>query len=159
MTDQSFTTRFTVTRDPAAVFEAINDVRGWWSGAIEGETDKVGESFRYHFQDLHRCVIRVDELVPGRRVAWTITDNHFSFTEDPGEWIGTRLVFEITPLDGGAQVAFTHAGLLPTLECYGACADGWHTYIDGSLRELIETGRGLPNAGEAISGSERELSR
>ena len=30
MTDQSYTTGFTVEQNPYEVYRAINDVRGWW---------------------------------------------------------------------------------------------------------------------------------
>jgi uncharacterized protein YndB with AHSA1/START domain len=157
MTDRNFTTTITVDQNPARVFDAINNVRGWWSEDIEGPTDKAGETFEYHFQDLHRCKVRVDELVPGRKVAWTITDNYFSFTEDAAEWQGTRMIFDIAKKGDKTRLTFAHIGLVPAFECYGACTDGWRNYINGSLKDLIATGRGQPNKGEAITGSEQAL--
>ena len=55
------------------------------------------------------------------------------------------------------EVRFTHVGLVPDDQCYDACSDGWGTYINGSLKDLIVVGKGHPNVGEAITGSEQSL--
>ncbi|WP_448955655.1 SRPBCC family protein [Labrys neptuniae] len=157
MTDHSYTTRFTVDQTPAQAFAAINNVRGWWSENIAGGTAKTGDKFLYRFQDLHRCQIEVSEQIADSRVVWRVLDNYFSFTEDTSEWTGTEMIFEIARKDGKTEVSFTHHGLVPSYECYEACSDGWRTYINGSLRDLIATGRGEPNVGEAISASEQAL--
>lgn len=147
----------TVSRSPQEAFEAITNVRGWWSQAVEGVTDELGAEFDYHFKDVHRCRVRITELVPGQKVAWLILDNHFNFVSDQGEeWKGTQVVFDISPKDGGAEVRFTHVGLLPEHECYDVCANAWVGYIDGSLRDLINTGVGQPNPREDDSLPEHQ---
>jgi hypothetical protein len=157
MTDHNFTTAFTVDQTPEAAYAAINNVRGWWSEEVEGPTDKVGEAFRYHFRDIHRCEIRVTELVPGRKVAWLVLDNHFNFTHDETEWKGTRMVFDISSKGGRTEVRLTHQGLVPEYECYDACSNGWTTYVNGSLHDLIVTGKGQPNVGQPMNETERAL--
>jgi hypothetical protein len=142
---RDFTQTFSVDRSPQEAFEAITDVRGWWSEEIEGVTDRVGGEFVHRFQDVHRCRIRITELVPGRKVAWSVLDNYFNFIADQSEWKDTEIVFEISPKDDGAEIRFTHFGLVPQYECYDVCSNAWSGYLSGSLRNLINTGRGQPN--------------
>ena len=146
MTD--FSTTFAVERTPQQAFEAITDVRGWWSRDVEGVTDRVGGEFEYHYRDVHRCTIRVTELVPARKVAWLVLDNYFDFVDDQAEWKGTEVVFDISETESGAQVRFTHVGLVPQYECYDVCSNAWAGYLGGSLRKLINTGQGQPNPKE-----------
>lgn len=147
---QNYTTSFTVEQSPEEVFEAINNVRGWWSEEIEGQTDELGE-FNYHYQDIHRCTIKITELVPGKKVVWHVVDNYFNFVQDKSEWKDTDIVFEIAQKDDKTEVRFTHVGLVPAYECYDVCSDAWGTYINGSLRNLITTGKGQPNQNEEIA--------
>src|SRR5215510_3199739 len=151
MSNQSFTTTFSVDQSPDAVFAAINDVRAWWSGQIDGRTDALGAEFTYRYQDLHRTTQKITEWVPGRRVVWNVVDSHIAFVEDKAEWDGTRIVFEIEKKGDKTEVRFTHVGLVPTIECYDACTGGWGFYINDSLHKLITTGRGAPNEKETPS--------
>ena len=157
MSSPNFTVNFLVDKKPAEVFDAINNVRGWWSQAIEGDTNKLGAVFYYHYQDIHRCTLQITELVPGKKVVWRVLQNYFNFVEDKTEWTGTDVVFEIARKGDKTEVRFTHVGLVPAYECYTACSDGWGTYINGSLHSLIATGKGQPNVGDAITDSEWTL--
>ncbi|RJO78421.1 SRPBCC domain-containing protein [Nocardia panacis] len=143
--NRDFTITVAVDRTPQEAFEAIIDVRGWWSQTIQGITDRIGGEFDYHYQDVHRCRIRVTELAPGRKVAWRVLENHFDFIEDRSEWTGTDIVFEISGTDRGTEIHFTHSGLVPRNECYEVCSNAWGGYLTGSLRNLINTGAGQPN--------------
>lgn len=143
--DQNYTTTFSVDQTPEEVFDAINNVRGWWSEEIEGSTDKLGAAFKYHYKDFHRSTQKITEMVPGKKVVWHILDSHINFVKDKTEWKGTDIVFEITKKDDKTELRFTHVGLVPALECYGACSDGWGSYINDSLRSLITTGKGQPD--------------
>lgn len=158
MSDQNYTTAFTVDESPEAVFSAINNPRAWWSRSIEGDTDKSGAVFYYHYLDVHRCTIKIAELVPGKRVVWHVLHNEFNFISDKTEWIGTDIVFEIARKDDKTEVRFTHVGLAPAHECYEVCSDAWGRYIGGSLRNLITTGKGQPNPIEEIVTRAREMS-
>lgn len=146
--ERSFTATFTVDRPAQEVFDAINDVRGWWSQDVVGATDRVDAQFQYHYQDVHRCTLRVIELQPGRKVVWHVSDNYFDFVQDQAEWKDTDIVFDISDTAAGAEVRFTHVGLAPGFECFDVCSNAWIGYLDGSLRDLITTGQGQPNPKE-----------
>jgi uncharacterized protein YndB with AHSA1/START domain len=140
MDTQSYTTSFTVDQSPEEVFEAITNVRGWWSGDIDGRTDRLGAEFTYRYEDLHRTRQKITELVPGKKVVWRVLDSEINFVKDKTEWNGTEIVFEISPKNGKSELRFTHLGLAPRIECYGKCAGAWGFYISESLRNLIRTG-------------------
>jgi len=158
MKNQNYTSSFTVDQTPKEVFDAVNNPRGWWSEVIEGDTSKLGAVFYYHFRDLHRSTIKIIECTPEKRVVWRVLFNDFSFVKDRTESTGTDIVFEIEKKGPQTELRFTHIGLMPDCECYDACSEGWRNYINGSLRDLIATGKGRPNVGEAVTESERALS-
>jgi activator of Hsp90 ATPase-like protein len=148
MQHQNFTTTLVVDQTPEKVFNAINNVRGWWSEEVEGSTDKLNAEFDYHYKDVHISKMKITELIPGKKVAWLVMDNHFNFTKDKSEWKGNKIIFEITEKDNKTNLQFTQVGLVPAYECYDICRDAWSNYIKNSLRCLITTGKGQPNPKE-----------
>ena len=139
-----YTTSFTVGQSPEQVFDAINNVRGWWSEGIQGGTDQPGAEFTFQHKDVHRTTQKITEFVPGKRVVWHVTESRIGFVKDRAEWKDTDIVFEIARKDGQTELRFTHVGLVPTIECYGGCSGAWGFYINESLRGLITTGKGQP---------------
>jgi hypothetical protein len=148
MENQDFATSFLVSQTPKQVFDAVTNARGWWSEEIEGNTAQLNDVFDYHYQDVHRCQIRLIEVVTDQKVVWQVLDNFFSFTNDKTEWIGTKIIFEISEHGDKTQLQFTHQGLVPEYECYGACVNGWTHYILTSLPALITAGKGQPNTSQ-----------
>ena len=146
MTTQDFTTTILVDQTPDEVFNAINNVRGWWSEQIEGSTGKLNDEFILQYEDIHRCKIKLTEVIPGKKIVWLVMENYFKFTKDSSEWTGDKMIFEITKKDNKTQLQFTQAGLVPEYECYDICSNAWGNYINNSLHNLIATGKGEPNA-------------
>ncbi|WP_221391540.1 SRPBCC domain-containing protein [Dyadobacter sp. NIV53] len=158
MTTPDFSTAIWVDQSPETVFKAINNVRGWWSEDIVGGTEKLNDEFKYHYQDVHRCQMKLIEVIPGKKIVWLVLDNYFKFTEDKSEWIGDKIIFDITEKEGKTQITFTQLGLVPAYECYDVCQDAWSNYIQKSLYSLITTGKGQPNAsGKPQTENEKKL--
>ncbi|TDW94965.1 uncharacterized protein YndB with AHSA1/START domain [Kribbella pratensis] len=154
----SYTTSLIIAKTPREVFAAVLDPRSWWSEGIQGDTAKVGDEFRHRYQDVHFCRLRVTQVVPDKLVEWLVVENSFNFVADKTEWVGTTVSFEITEVQDGTELRFTHHGLVPEYECYDACSQGWNFYIGESLYGLVATGQGQPNAeGTARTAAERDL--
>ena len=145
MKKRSFTTTISVDQTPNEAFAAVNNVRGWWSGEIEGEADKLGAEFTYRYQNMHRSKQKITDLVPNKKVVWHVLDSSLSFLKDKSQWTGTDIVFDILAKDGKTEVRFTHVGLAPQIECYGSCSNAWSMLVNGNLRKLITTGKTQPD--------------
>lgn len=148
MENIDFSTSFLVGNTPDEAFNAIANVRGWWSQNIEGGTSALHDEFKYSARDLHHCRMKLTEVQPGKKMVWQVLDNYFKFTEDKTEWIGNTIIFDITEKEGQTEVRFTQKGLTPADECYDICSSAWTGYLHESLRPLIETGKGFPNEKE-----------
>jgi Activator of Hsp90 ATPase homolog 1-like protein len=142
MATKDFTTTILVDEPPSAVFNAINNVSGWWQGEIEGSTTKLNDEFIYRMEDIHFSKQQLVEIIPNKKVVWLITDSLLNFTKDKSEWTGTTISFEITEQDNKTQLRFTHVGLNPEIECYDACSNAWGQLVQQSLFSLITTGKG-----------------
>ena len=159
MSAQDFTTTLIVDQSPEKVFNAVTNVRGWWSEQIDGDTTQLNDEFDYHYEDIHRCKVKLIEVIPNEKIVWLIEKNYFKFTEDETEWTGTKPTFEISEKDGKTALRFTHVGLVPDYECFDICRDSWTNYIQNSLKKLITTGKGQPNGKDKPqTENERKLS-
>jgi len=141
MKTYDFTTTLLVDQTPKEAFNAINNVRGWWTGEITGNTDKVNDEFTYRYKEIHSSKQRVVEMIPDQKVVWQVTDSRLNFIENKAEWVGTEIIFEITPHDNQTQIKFTHRGLVPSIECYNDCSNAWSQLIRQGLFSLITTGK------------------
>lgn len=160
MQRQNFSTSIIVDNSDADVFKAITHPRAWWSEEIKGSAANINDVFSYHFKDIHRCKVKIIEVVPNKRMVWQILENDFNFIKDKSEWVDTMVAFEISQQGDKTRLEFTHIGLVPEYECYNVCSQGWTHYIQESLRKYITSGVGKPNASERPqTETERRLSQ
>ncbi|HTM92376.1 MAG TPA: SRPBCC domain-containing protein [Flavisolibacter sp.] len=145
MNTHNFETTILVDQSPQEVFDAINNVRGWWSGEIEGLTDTPGAEFTYAVPGVHYSRQRITEFIPGKKIVWSVVDANLSFVKNKTEWKGTSISFIIAQKGDQTEVRFTHAGLEPAHECYKDCSNAWRLLINGNLRNLIVSGEHQPS--------------
>jgi hypothetical protein len=145
MKSSNFKKRFQVNQTPKEVFSAVNNVKSWWSELIEGDTQKVGDIFIYRHKDLHYSMQKLIEVIPNKKVVWEVLDSQLNFLKNKNEWTGTTISFDITKNENGTELLFIHHGLVPEIECFEACSNGWNYYLEGSLLRLIQNGKGQPD--------------
>jgi len=136
----------TVNATAKKAFQQIANVAGWWATNVQGKAEKVGDEFIVRFGKTF-SIIRVEEVVPYKRITWLVTDCYLPLFKDEKEWAGTQMIWEISPAGQATEIAFTHKGIVPGKWCYEDCTKGWNFYVTVSLHNLLLQGRGLPGTG------------
>lgn len=144
MENQNLTITISAGSDPMKAFEAINNVRGWWTENLEGSTENLGDEFVVRFGDVHYSKQKLVEMVPGKKVVWLVTDSRLNFIKQQDEWTDTKVSFDIADHGGKTEITFTHVGLVPSVECYDGCSGAWQQFVGGSLAKLVTEGKGEP---------------
>ena len=145
MNTPDFTISFLVDQTPEEVFNAVNNVRGWWSQAVEGSTEKLNDEFIYRYPEFHYSKQKLIEVIPNKKVVWLVTDSNLTFIKKKDEWTNTKISFDIAKKGNKTEFRFTHHGLVPKVECFEACSGGWNQYVRDSLFKLITAGQGEPD--------------
>ena len=142
MKNKNFTTKLTVDQTPEEVFNAVRNVRGWWSGYysedIKGDTEKLNDEFSFRAGGgAHYSRQKLIEVIPNKKIVWLIIDSKLDFVEKKDEWTGMKMIFDISKKGNKTQLIFTHEGLVPEIECYNSCAPAWSQYLQDKLLPLI----------------------
>lgn len=138
-----------VKADPEALFRALTERDGlaaFWTDDCEAEP-VVGSVGRFRFPTGSEVKVRVDELEPARRVAWTMVTD----TLQGPRWVGTKVTWELKPGPGGfTEVLFRQANWPADLS-----EGSWQTSLAGltfawacvlrALKGYAETGTPQPH--------------
>jgi uncharacterized protein YndB with AHSA1/START domain len=146
MSKKDFTISLLVDQTTEEVFNAITNVRAWWSGyyseELVGNAEKLHHEFSFRAgPNVHYSKQKLVEVVPNKKIVWLVTESNLSFLEQTDEWTGTKVIFEIAKKGEKTQLTFIHQGLTSEVECYDACAPAWTQYVQNKLLPLIETNK------------------
>jgi hypothetical protein len=142
MEKQNFNSNISAKISADEAIKRISNVPGWWGVAFSGNTEKQNDQFIIKMGGDSFFDFTVAELIPGKRVAWLVTDCNMPWYSDKKEWLNTKLIFDLTGNDGVTTLSFTHEGLTPDIECYKDCEPGWNHWITRSLFSYLTTGVG-----------------
>ncbi len=122
--------QITIDAAPDRVFDALTlseGLKSWWT-TDSSATPEIGSVAVFKFiQGTVVFRMRVEELIPGKRVAWLCQG-------EPQEWEGTQLTWELESIDsGGTNLRFTHRGWASTEGEYARCSTTW-----GHLMHLLK---------------------
>jgi len=118
------------------VYNAIattEGVTGWWT-RTSGDPETGGE-LEFSFDD-HILVVKVTDNIPGKYVEWTVGG-------EAGEWLNTRICFELEDRDDQVMVNFQHADWEAETRFLAHCSTKWAVFML-SLKDYLETGTGRP---------------
>lgn len=126
-------------------FEKINLVSDWWTQkGFTGSSQKLGDVFTVRWGETF-AEIEIAEVIPGKKIVWRVQNSNLHWLKDKSEWNNTRIEWEISSQNGATNVSMTHRGLVPTVECYNNCKEGWDFYAGKSLLKFLNENKGLPD--------------
>jgi uncharacterized protein YndB with AHSA1/START domain len=129
--------KISINAPTATVYRALSTVEGlahWWTSTTGGKSSP-GETLEFRFGE-HVVPMRVEQLEADQRVVWECKDTS-------GEWVGTRLTFELSEDKGRTTLLFGHRAWKEPSPFLASCSMKWATFLL-SLREYAETGKGRP---------------
>lgn len=137
-----FNSSISVNISPAEAIKRISNVPDWWGITFSGDSKKRGDQFTVKMGGDSFFHFTVEELTPGKRIVWLVTDCYMPWYDDKKEWTNTKLIFELSEDNTLTRVHFTHEGLTPEIACYKDCETGWTHWIQKSLFSYLTTGKG-----------------
>ena len=144
MNNQDYHSSIVVHNTPEEVFGKISCVAEWWAKNFEGKSQEADDVFTVRFRNGDMYKTRIAEVVPGSKIVWEFIDTYQRWVKNSAEWVGTKIIWEISPHKDGAEVKMTHQGLVAELECFDQCTKAWNYLTQESLFKLLDEGKGLP---------------
>jgi hypothetical protein len=62
MSSKNFSTYILVDKSPREAFQAINNVRDWWTENVKGNSQKLNDEFTVQFGDVHKSQTAISIL-------------------------------------------------------------------------------------------------
>ena len=141
MKTDRYSTQLNVKCTSEQAFKALTIHLDKWWGDQDQPVTKVGDVFTvswgepwYQFETI--------EYVPNEKVSWECVDSKQIIGDLEGvekEWMGTKLYWTISEVQGEVIIDFQHEGLVPEFICYDVCSTAWSRFIEFDLKEYLES--------------------
>jgi hypothetical protein len=145
MEKQDYNTNIIVAVTPKEALDGIGRVSEWWITNVDGSSHNLNDIFTIHFRDDSFVTFKIVEAIAGKKIVWLVTDCNLPWLKDKKEWKDTKVEWDISTKDNFTKINMIHFGIVPEIECYDSCVNGWDQYVKGSLFKLLTEGKGLPN--------------
>jgi uncharacterized protein YndB with AHSA1/START domain len=142
----------TVNKPVSEVYAAItHHIAEWWSEDVTGAAAQTGDSFNIAFGGT-RKTMDIVEAIPDKQVIWKCVEAYIDMPslQNKAEWVGTRLIWTLSPAESGTTLSLLHEGLNQSFECYDVCEAGWDVSLI-SLQAFLTTGKGTMPFSKATS--------
>jgi uncharacterized protein YndB with AHSA1/START domain len=130
----------TIQATPEKVFQALTEQKGLasWSTVNTAAKPEVGSTAEFTFSQPTPFLIKmkIDKLEAGRKVYWTVE-------QGAPDWGGTRVTWDLTPVEGGTKILFGHRNFATTEGSFAGVSYNWAWFIT-SLKAYLETDKGTP---------------
>lgn len=145
--DANYTREIIVSNTPGAAYQALTTTFDkWWTTSCNPITE-AGDKITFRFGSTY-WVMRANSLVPENSVELECIEAHHVHeglsSSILDEWQGTKLKWVIQKHGEKTRIVLVHDGLVPSLDCYKVCEQGWDYFFANSLKQYLDTGKGLP---------------
>lgn len=124
---------------PDNVYKALTEQNGlasWWTTNSKAQP-KEGSSSEFGFSNPAFTIkLDVKKLNPSQFVEWTMK-------QGAPDWQGTRVTWDLTPVDNGTKVLLGHRDYASTEGSFASVSYNWAWFLT-SLKTYLETGKGTP---------------
>lgn len=143
----SYTREILVSNTPSAAYRALTSgFTKWWTTSCNPVSEN-GDQIIFRFGPTY-WIMRASNLVPDKIVELECIEAHHVHAGLPSsilnEWEGTKLKWGIQKQNEKTKIILVHEGLMPSLECFEVCKQGWDYFFVNSLKQYLDTGKGSP---------------
>ena len=141
MKKRDFNCSIAVNMSTSAAFAAILQVSKWWTKDFKGDSARINDEFIIQHGTVHFSRHKLFEIIPGKKLVWLITESSLNWLQgNRQEWTNTKMIFDLKSRANYTVIYFTHQGLVPELECYFRCIEGWEMVIRERLYLFLTLG-------------------
>jgi uncharacterized protein YndB with AHSA1/START domain len=112
-------------------------IQQWWTKEaqiVDGKGQFGWSSFGW------RVELEMVQDTDTRQVVWKCTSSNMQNTS---AWVGTTITFALISEKTGTRLNFAQTDY-QTSPCFAACDQGWAYFVGISLKQYLETGKGIP---------------